>query len=142
MVGDKQLPQLRPEVDHVLAFLTHHLIPHAQAEDQVLYPVVDKAIGAPEALATMRFDHVEIGRLTERLVSLRPQLSGVSLSAAQVSELRELLYSLYALVKTHFVKEETIFLPILDARLTPMEADHMFDMMEAAATKAKVGLAH
>ena len=142
LVGDKLLPQLRPEIDQVVAFLTNHLIPHAQAEDEVLYPIVDKAIGTPEALATMRFDHVEIGRLTEQLVSLRTYLSSDSLSGSQIKELRQVLYGLYILVKTHFVKEETIFLPILDARLTPPEARHMFETMEAAATKAKTAVAH
>ena len=142
LVGDKLLPQLRPEIDQVVAFLTNHLIPHAQAEDEVLYPIVDKAIGTPEALATMRFDHVEIGRLTEQLVSLRTHLSSASLSGSQIKELRQVLYGLYILVKTHFVKEETIFLPILDARLTPPEARHMFETMEAAATKAKAAVAH
>ncbi len=142
LVGNVPLPELRQEVDQVLAFLTHHLIPHAQAEDQVLYPVVDKLVGTAEALATMRFDHVEIGRMTETLASLYSQFSRASLTASQTKELRQVLYGLYILVKTHFVKEETIFLPILDARLTPPEASHMFESMEAAASKAKAALAH
>ena len=48
-------------------FSAHHLIPHAQAEDQALYPVVARVMGVPEATATMRRDHVEVGRLTEEL---------------------------------------------------------------------------
>lgn len=142
LVGDAPLTTLCQEVDKVVVFLTQHLIPHAQAEDKVLYPIVGKAIGTPESLATMRFDHVEIGRLTERLASLRSGISGKTLSSSQITDLREVLYGLYALVKTHFVKEEEIFLPILDARLTPTEAHHMFDTMEAAAAQAKKQFAH
>lgn len=141
LVGDAPLSTLRREVDKVVAFLTHHLIPHAQAEDQVLYPIVGKAIGTPEALATMRFDHVQIGQVTEHLSSLRSQISGASLSSPQTKELREVLYGLYALVKTHFTKEEEIFLPILDAKLTPAEAHHMFEAMEAVAVDVKSHLA-
>ncbi len=137
LVGDAPLPTLRQEVDNVVAFLTHHLIPHAQAEDRVLYPIVGKAIGTPESLATMRFDHIEIGRMTERLASLRAGISDTAPSSSQIKDLREVLYGLYTLVKTHFVKEEEIFLPILDAKLAPAEAHHMFETMEAAAAEAK-----
>ena len=40
------------------------------------------------------------------------------------------LYGLYAIVKVHFAKEEEIYLPILEARLTPEEAARMFEEME------------
>ena len=137
LVGDAPFSAVLQEVDDVVAFLTHHLIPHAQAEDEVLYPVVGKAIGAPESLATMRFDHVEVGLMTDRLAALRSKISSAPLSASQMQDLREVLYSLYVLVKTHFTKEEEIFLPILDAKLTPAEARRMFETMEAAAGHAK-----
>src|SRR3990172_4648164 len=43
-VGDSvavvPLESLRESVAQVLQFLTHHLLPHAQAEEQALYPVV------------------------------------------------------------------------------------------------------
>src|SRR5579885_3501852 len=125
LVGDAPFARLCQEVDKVVAFLTHHLIPHAQAEDKVLYPIVGKAIGTPEALATMRFDHAEIGRMTEQLAALRSGISETPVNPAQIKDLRALLYGLYALVKTHFVKEEELFLPILAAKLTPVEADRM-----------------
>jgi hypothetical protein len=47
------------------------------------------------------------------------------------------LYGLYALVKVHFAKEEEVYLPLLDARLTTGEAHAMFEAMEAAAKAAK-----
>ena len=48
-----------------------------------------------------------------------------------------MLYGLYTLVKVHFAKEEEIYLPLLDARLTPDEANRMFEAMEEAAGEAK-----
>ena len=48
-----------------------------------------------------------------------------------------MLYGLYTLVKVHFAKEEEIYLPLLDARLTAAEAREMFLAMEAAAAEAK-----
>jgi hemerythrin-like domain-containing protein len=45
-----------PTVDTALAFLCDSLIPHAQAEDAVLYPVVEQVMKAPGATATMSRD--------------------------------------------------------------------------------------
>ena len=141
-VGDAPIALLQQHLDAVYDFLTHHLIPHAQAEDRALYPVVGKLMGAPEATATMSRDHVEVGRLTEELAALRRHRAGATLGADQAKALRRVLYGLYALVKVHFAKEEEVYLPILEARLTPHEADTMFAAMEAAAHEVKSHLAH
>ncbi len=124
------------DVQAAYEFLAYHLIPHAYAEDQALYPVVQKVMGAPQATATMSRDHVEVGRLAEELKNRLPQ-QPARLSSDQVNELRQVLYGLYALVHVHFAKEEEIYLPLLDARLTPAEASRMFEAMEKAAAEAK-----
>jgi iron-sulfur cluster repair protein YtfE (RIC family) len=142
VVGDVSLPQLQQRIDAVYTFLTHELIPHAQAEDRALYPVIGKIMGAPEATATMSRDHVEVGKLTEELAELRGHLVGTTLDAAQSRALRRVMYGLYALVKVHFAKEEEVYLPLLDARLTPPEAQSMFAAMEEAAHELKSHLVH
>jgi iron-sulfur cluster repair protein YtfE (RIC family) len=136
-IGEAPISSLRRGVDEVYTFLTHHLLPHAQAEEHALYPVVGRLMGAPEATATMSRDHVEVGRLTEELGSLRSHLGGASVSRSQEQALRRVLYGLSAIVKVHFAKEEEVYLPILDARLTPEEARQMFEAMERAAQEAK-----
>jgi iron-sulfur cluster repair protein YtfE (RIC family) len=136
-IGTAPEESVRKGVEEAYTFLTHHLIPHAQAEERALYPVVGRLMGASEATATMSRDHVEVGRLTGELASLQSQLVGTSVSEPQVKALRRVLYGLYALVKVHFAKEEEIYLPILDARLTPEEAHQMFEAMEMAAKEAK-----
>ena len=118
-------------------FLTYHLIPHAQAEDKALYPVVQKVMGAAQATATMSRDHVEVGVLTQELADLSQQLTKTIISANQANALRRVLYGLYALVKVHFAKEEEIYLPLLDASLTPDEGNAMFKAMEAAVGEVK-----
>lgn len=60
----------------------------------------------------------------------------------QTKALRRVLYGLYALVKVHFAKEEEVYLPILDARLTPETAHEMFAAMESAAHTARGHPAH
>lgn len=124
-------------LDAVIEFLTHHLLPHAAAEEQALYPVVAHLLGAPAATATMSRDHIEVERLTRELVSLRAALADAAPNTVQVNSLRQLLYGLYALLGVHFAKEEEVYLPLLDQRLTPAEAREMFEAMEQAAASAK-----
>lgn len=124
-------------IEEAYTFLTHHLIPHAEAEDKALYPVVQRVMGAPKATATMSRDHIEVGALTRELTELRQQLSLAKFSTEQANVLRRVLYGLYTLVKVHFAKEEEIYLPLLDASLTPAEGAAMFTTMEAAAAEVK-----
>ena len=136
-IGTAPLASVQQSVEAAYTFLAHHLTPHAQAEERALYPVVGKLMGAAEATATMSRDHVEIGQLTGELGLLRSQLIGADVSESQQKALRRVLYGLYAVVKVHFAKEEEVYLPILDARLTREEAARMFEAMELAAQEAK-----
>lgn len=135
-VGQVPLEALRKELADVGDFLSHHLIPHAHAEDAALYPVVCKLLGSPEATATMSRDHVEVGRLAAELEALRGQVSA-PLGNATARELRRVLYGLYALVKVHFAKEEELYVPLLDKGLTAEEARRMFEAMGHAAGAAR-----
>jgi len=140
LVGRASMDEVRLAVDKASKFLAYGLLPHAQAEDAALYPVVQKVLGSPEATRTMSRDHTEVGRYIDELAALRTGLSGESLTISQIAELRRVLYGLYAIVKLHFAKEEEVYLPILDQRLTPESAQEMFEQMEAAAHKAKHAL--
>ena len=128
------------KIEQAYNFLTRQLIPHAQAEEKAIYPMIQKAMGAAEATATMTRDHVEVERLTQELGSLRVHKTQLSITFEQVSALRRVLYGLYALVKLHFAKEEEIFLPLLDSKLSAEEAQAMFEAMESSANEAKARL--
>ncbi len=141
-IGEVPLSELRPQIDEVYDFLAYHLLPHAQAEEAALYPVVGKVMGAPEATGTMSRDHVEVERLIDELGQIRSGVSGSTLTVSQIKELRRVLYGLYTLIKVHFAKEEEVYLPILDARLAPDEARSLFEKMEHAAHRAKGALVH
>ena len=125
-------------VDDALAFLVNQLIPHADAEDKAMYPVVAQLMGASSATATMSRDHVEVGRLTHELHDLRTRLETANGTMLDVQrDLRRVLYGLYAVVKLHFAKEEEVYVPVLEAGLSPSEADDLFFHMHAAARAAK-----
>ena len=137
LIGEAPISEVRQGVEEVYDFLAYHLKPHAEAEDAALYPVVQKVLGSPDATRTMSRDHVEVGRYIEELASVSENLSDPALTSEQTQSLRRVLYGVYALVKVHFAKEEEVYLPILDQRLTPESAHEMFEAMEAAAHQAK-----
>jgi iron-sulfur cluster repair protein YtfE (RIC family) len=137
MISDAPVAEIRNGVEDVFDFLANHLKPHAEAEDAALYPVVQKVLGSPEATKTMSRDHVEVGRYIAELEALKNGLTDQPLTAEQATSLRRVLFGVYALVKVHFAKEEEVYLPILDQRLTPESAREMFERMEAAAHEAK-----
>jgi iron-sulfur cluster repair protein YtfE (RIC family) len=139
-IGTASIDEVRREVEAAHEFLAHHLLPHAQAEDAALYPTVQAVLGSPDATRTMSRDHVEVGRYIEELAALKNGLTGSSLTPLQAAALRRVLYGLYAIVKLHFAKEEEVYLPILDQRLTPEAAAEMFERLEAAARQAKHSL--
>jgi iron-sulfur cluster repair protein YtfE (RIC family) len=136
-VGSATPEELARRVAAAYGFLAHHLIPHAEAEDRALYPVVQRVMGAPRATATMSRDHVEVGRLTAELAGLRGAVGPEGPTAPQAEALRRVLYGLHALVHLHFAKEEEIYLPLLDEALTAASAREMFEAMEEAAAAAK-----
>lgn len=111
-VAAREIPQLSEDEretlrDRVLAFLHGTLLPHAAAEEEVLYPEWASLVGADDAAAPMIHDHRAIAAWVERLENA---------AAGDVDELQAVLYGLYALVAVHFAKEEEIQLAALDAR--------------------------
>ena len=136
-IGTASIESVREDVDEIYTFLTQQLTPHAQAEERVLYPTVGRLMGAAEATETMSHEHTAIHRYTQELGTLRQHLSDASLSETGEQALRRVLYGLYALVREHFAKEEEIYLPLLDTRLTAQETLHMFEELEMAAQEAK-----
>ena len=131
-IPEAPVEQIREGVKEVYEFLAYHLIPHAQAEEAALYPAVQKALGSPDSTRTMSRDHVEVDRYVAELARFQQDLSPQNFKALQ-----RVLYGVYALVKVHFAKEEEVYLPILEERLTPEEARKMFEAMETAAAHAK-----
>ncbi|MBI5104767.1 MAG: hemerythrin domain-containing protein [Solirubrobacterales bacterium] len=107
----RELPHLPPQertdaVDRVLGFLRDTLLPHARAEEAVLYPEWAALVGAPDAAAPMVHDHEAIAERIDRLAATGRE---------DVETLQELLYELHALILVHFGKEEDLQLPAFDA---------------------------
>jgi iron-sulfur cluster repair protein YtfE (RIC family) len=108
-------------IQRSLQFLRGTLVPHAKAEEEVLYPAWAELIGFDGAAAPMVHDH-------EAIVARIEQLGRVA--SDDVDAQQELLYGLYALISVHFRKEEDIQLPAFDA--APREVTHaVLERMQA-----------
>ena len=107
----REVPRLSEDeratlVGRILEFLRGTLVPHAKAEEAVLYPEWAKLVGFEGAAVQMIHDHEAIVAMIERLEQTE---------ATDLDTLQELLYGLYALISVHFRKEEDIQLPAFDA---------------------------
>ena len=138
-IGSASTETTREGVGQAYSFLIHELIPHAQAEEQVLYPTVGRLLRDLETTETMSRDHLEVIRLTEELEALRLHLFYTPVSESNLQALRRVLYGLYAIIKLHLTKEE-IYLRILEARLPNEEMGGLVKAMEGTVKEAKSSL--
>ncbi len=85
--------------------LVEVLLPHEQAEQDVLVPIVARALGV-EATAAISRTHAEIEHQIHRLRRLLSDLDGEGAHPEDVIELRRLLYGLYGILRLHNAQEE------------------------------------
>jgi hypothetical protein len=104
-------------VERTVSFLADVLLPHAYAEERVLYPEASRLLGERDASDIVARDRAEIRRLIRELVSADPRDAG---------RLEELLYALYALLGSHFWRGDALYLRLLsdqpDARVRQLLA--------------------
>ncbi len=130
----RELPNLAEEERSagrkgIVEFLEHTLLPHAEAEEEFLYPEIGRILGDTRATETMSYDH---GAIHERINAL------AEADVANTRDLEELLYGLYALIKVHFAKEEEVYLPLLDGEPED-RVRALFERMAASSGHAHEG---
>lgn len=113
--------RVRAEMAAIARFFEHDLIPHAEWEERVLYPAVDRRAASPPEhpfTATMRHEHRIVGRWTRELAAA---------AAAAHPNVRDFVRrtdGLLGLVRAHFEEEEEVLLPVLDRTMTAQEFEH------------------
>jgi hemerythrin-like domain-containing protein len=110
--------------ERALSFVQRELVPHAENEEEFLYPKVAEALGGPRSTETMARDHAEVKRLAGQLARAAEEDDEPMMS--------RLLYGLYHVIELHFAKEEEIYLPLLEETLNKHEAEELFRRMHAA----------
>jgi iron-sulfur cluster repair protein YtfE (RIC family) len=108
-------------VREVHRFLVDELDPHEQAEDHDLYPALARVLGGNDPTATMSRAHVEISHLIRRLGRVLDDIDPERPDADDVTELRRLLYGLYAILQLHFAQEDEGYLSLVDEQVPSRE---------------------
>jgi len=93
-------------VQALLGRLEGELLPHERADEELLVPLVDRALGGTDATAAMSRTHAEIEHQVSRLKRLLQALDGDPVQPEDAIELRRLLYGLYAVLRLHNAQEE------------------------------------
>ncbi len=122
-VSGRELPTWDEEtaastLPRYVGFLSGHLIPHAVAEEEHLYPVIDRIAGSEMTTATMRADHREITARVNAFASSVEQALANWDEGAHRNDLAHQLSGLSAIVGLHFEKEEDVLLPLLDKAMS------------------------
>ena len=90
------------------------VIPHEQAEQDVPYPVVDCLVGGNDPTGPMNRAHAEIAHQIRRLGQVLGDIGPGGPDSDDVTELRGLLYGLYAVLRLHTTQEEESCLSLAD----------------------------
>ncbi|HET6877486.1 MAG TPA: heavy metal translocating P-type ATPase [Jatrophihabitans sp.] len=100
-------PGARGLLEQARRALDDRLVPHEQAEEQELYPMLAQALGTSDAVAPMSRVHAEIGRLAHRFATQLDALGpGDTIDDERRVDLLACLYGLHAVLRLHYVQEE------------------------------------
>ena len=91
------------------------LIPHERREEELLLPVVARALGGPDPTGSLSRTHAEIEHHVARLDRLLVEIGSGPATPDDVIELRRSLYGLYAVLRLHNAQEdESAFSLLID----------------------------
>lgn len=89
--------------------LESELSAHERADEELLVPLVNRALGNIDATAAMSRTYAEIEHQVRTLGRLLEILGADKVQPEDVVELRRLLYGLYAVLRLHNAQEEGAF---------------------------------
>jgi iron-sulfur cluster repair protein YtfE (RIC family) len=101
-------------VQRVHKLLVEEIEPHEQAEQEELYPALDRLLGGSEPTAVMSRAHAEITHQIRRLGQLIEDIGPADPDDADLADLRSLLYGLHAILRLHTAQEDENYLSLGD----------------------------
>ena len=134
LVAARELPSLDVAeridvVERIISFLAEILLPHAAAEQRVLYPGAARLLHERDGSDDVAYDRAAVRRLLAQLATA---------DAADAGDLQEILYALYAILSAHFWREEAVYLRL--AALADEAGVHaVVDEVTAARRRGRFG---
>ncbi len=107
-------PGAMDRVRRVHELLTREVWPHEHAEESDLYPALNRVLGGTDPTAPMSRAHAEIAVQIARLGRLIDDIGDRDPGEADIADLREILYSLHAILRLHTVQEDETYLSLAD----------------------------
>jgi heavy metal translocating P-type ATPase len=111
-------------VRRVHRLLVEEIEPHEQAEEQELYPALDRLLGGNQPTATMSRAHAEITHQIRRLGQLIDDIGAGPPDDADLADVRGLLYGLHAILRLHTAQEDESYLSLGDDTGSLPGAEH------------------
>ena len=113
-LGNVDPVQAVADVRGVYRLLVEEVIPHESAEQEQLYPIMERLLGGRDPTGPMSRAHLEISHQIRRLGELLDGIGPEGPDEDESSDLRRLLYGLYAVLKLHTAQEEESYLSLRD----------------------------
>jgi hypothetical protein len=107
-------PAAMAQARHAHTLLTGEVWPHESAEEADLYPALNRLLGGTDPTAAMSRAHAEIAYQIARLGRLLSDIGDRAPDEADITDLREVLYGLYAILRLHTVQEDEAYLSLGD----------------------------
>jgi len=107
------------QVRNAYHLLTSQVAPHENAEETQLYPAVNRLLGGEDPTAPMSRAHAEIAYQIARLGRLLDDIGDQEPDAADLADLRRMLYGLDAILRLHTAQEDETYLSLGDTAEEP-----------------------
>ena len=118
------------EAEH--EFLLSTLVPHMQTVEEAVHTEMDRLLSCRLGMEPLDREHVEIRRLIDRMGELTASARDHEPSPGEAIELNRVLIKLHSILKVH-LREEALYVPILEHNLTAAQAESIAAAMNHAA---------
>jgi hypothetical protein len=102
------------ELQRIRSFLTATLIPHEEAEDREVFPLLANAFGNDDVTAALHRTHTEIFHLIRLMDRLVAEIPADGPGPEDLVDLRRVLYGLDAILRLHMAQEEELYMTLGD----------------------------
>lgn len=134
--------EIGDRIHDIVHFFKHELIPHAQAEEAVLYSVADRIVPTGTGRRytdSLRYEHTVVAREIE---ALHTAMQSGDHSPAAIAGIQRRTLELVGLVKAHFGAEEDVILAAFDELMSPEDFQREVVEPMHAATEQAAGASH